>query len=286
MENKNCKAVIWKYFKIIVKDDTSYTKCNICQTDLRYNYNTSAMRTHIKTNHQTEWEKVKELEETQKNSMLQPQLNFPVIELPKQRLNEINEAIVKWICADMRPFSIVQSTSFKNLLNLLEPRYKLPSSNSLKSICDELYEKEKSLLKEELTKAHDVSLTTDTWTGLNDKSYMTVTAHFFNESKSLSSKVIGTKEVSASKKAEELGAKIKKLLEEFSLLNKCNYITTDSAPENENLAKVLNMKQIHCYGHLIHNVVKKVFEIEEIDAVLTKCRKLVRKFKKSPKAYN
>ena len=40
----------------------------------------------------------------------------------------ISKSVGLYIATDLRPYSVVESKAFKNLLELLEPRYKLPST--------------------------------------------------------------------------------------------------------------------------------------------------------------
>ena len=40
---------------------------------------------------------------------------------------QITEAIANFLFADMRPFTVVESASFKQMIHILEPRYTVPS---------------------------------------------------------------------------------------------------------------------------------------------------------------
>ena len=77
---------------------------------------------------------------------------------------------------DLRPFSVVENVGFKNLLAVLQPRYKVPSRQHFSDkALPALYEQKKIEVKKDLAAASAVALTTDGWTSRATESYMTIT---------------------------------------------------------------------------------------------------------------
>ena len=96
------------------------------------------------------------------------------------RAKAINRAVGKMIAIDLRPFSVVENDGFKELVDLLEPRYDLPSRRYFAdTVIPELYNEVVRNLKADL---HDavpgVSLTTDMWQSHQKIEYMAVTMHW------------------------------------------------------------------------------------------------------------
>ena len=70
----------------------------------------------------------------------------------------------------MLPFRLVESESFKNLINCFEPAYDIPSRVSFSNQVVKQYEDRKNMLKEKLQAVESVSLTTDSWMSVNTQS--------------------------------------------------------------------------------------------------------------------
>ena len=69
------------------------------------------------------------------------------------------------ICLDLQPYSLVQDTGFRKLMNHLAPNYSIPNRTQLSTkVVSLLYETVKAKVKFELDNAEYVSLTTDGWT--------------------------------------------------------------------------------------------------------------------------
>lgn len=65
---------------------------------------------------------------------------------------------------------------------MLAPGYVLPSRKTVtNSILPQLYESTIEIIKNKLKNVTPICLTTDTWTSINNESYIAITAHFINE---------------------------------------------------------------------------------------------------------
>ena len=79
------------------------------------------------------------------------------------------------------PNSILEKVTFKNVVHVLDPRYTLPSCNSLSKEIEKLFDRMTSAIQVHLLSATAIHFTTDIWSkrGLTT-SYLGVTAHFFH----------------------------------------------------------------------------------------------------------
>ena len=83
------------------------------------------------------------------------------------------------ITDDLQPFSVVEDTGFKSLINLLAPQYKLPCRQTFVTQMSKSHSVLKSELMNELKHVRYVALTTDGWTPKNKPiSYNTFTVHY------------------------------------------------------------------------------------------------------------
>uniref|UniRef100_H3CCS6 BED-type domain-containing protein n=1 Tax=Tetraodon nigroviridis TaxID=99883 RepID=H3CCS6_TETNG len=106
---------VWDHFDLITENKV---KCRICSQELsRINRSTSTMLRHYRARHEKE-----------------EQVNSPVINTGASRKQAIDEAIVNMIIKDCQPLSLVEDEGFKELLQLLEPSYVLPSRQPIKTM--------------------------------------------------------------------------------------------------------------------------------------------------------
>jgi len=92
--------------------------------------------------------------------------------------NNIRNLIVRYFIKSELPFRHVESDGFRELINGIEPRFKVPCRITLQKNCLKLYEEEKLRLSAFLSKR--VCITTDTWTSLQNINYMCVTVSFID----------------------------------------------------------------------------------------------------------
>lgn len=80
----------------------------------------------------------------------------------------ISEAIAKMIVRDLQPVSIVENQGFRELLQLLEPRYTPEPQNYIQSQLLPAYAYQAQLAtRQALASAHALSLSLDLWRGLS-----------------------------------------------------------------------------------------------------------------------
>ncbi|XP_074537778.1 zinc finger BED domain-containing protein 4 [Halichoeres trimaculatus] len=98
---------------------------------------------------------------------------------PRQVL--ISEAIAKMIVRDLQPVSIVENQGFRELLQLLEPRYTPEAQHYIQTQLLPAYAYQAQLAtRQALASAHALSLSLDIWKGFTTASswYLGVTCHF------------------------------------------------------------------------------------------------------------
>lgn len=124
------------------------------------------------------------------------------------------------IVKDLQPSSIVEDTGFKDLINYLEPGYKVPSRYTLSNtFLDAQYLEVKNRLKEELQSTNFISITTDGWTSRATTSYQAVTAHYILNWE-LKSALIGCFECHEQHTAEYIKNELCTLLSQWNIQNK------------------------------------------------------------------
>ena len=211
------------------------------------------------------------------------QKSFKFGELPREKIKKLDLLVAKMVAEDLQPLSIVENKGFIKLLNELEPRYTMPSRRHLiRTILPGIYESSKEAIQKNLHLTSYVSLTTDIWTSLNTTSFITVTAHFFNSEHILQSNVLATTELVTNHTAIYLGNVLKRILEEWHIMDKVVACVTDSGANIKAAVNILGIPHLPCIAHLLNLVVQNaVTNTQNFDSLLKACRTLVTYFKSS-----
>ena len=108
----------------------------------------------------------------------------PVFAANDPRQTTVTRAITEMLAIDMEPFSKVEKSGIRHLLNILEPRYKIPSRTTFAvSIISEMFEREQNRVKEEInSKFTSLILTAHFCSSKKQHSCFDITCHFIDES--------------------------------------------------------------------------------------------------------
>ena len=205
----------------------------------------------------------------------------------------IRNLIAMMIIVDELPFTTVQKKGFKNLINYLEPRFKIPSRYTIMRDCMQLYLDEKAKLRNGFkVNGYRVCFTTDTWTSIQNFNYMCVTGHFIDAGWTLHKRVLSFRKVEDHK-----GATIAKELEDCMFewgIERILTITVDNASANDVAIDQVKRRQLHgdgvvcghdfihlrCSAHILNLIVTE--GLKEVDDSISKIRNMIRYVKSSP----
>ncbi|KAF0039134.1 hypothetical protein F2P81_009618 [Scophthalmus maximus] len=130
------------------------------------------------------------------------------------RAVKITESVVLFICHDLRPYSVVENTGFRYMVNTMEPRYVIPTRKHITEVAvPRMYEEVKQVVKTSLGSAERVALTCDGWTWRATESYVTITSHHINQEWKLSH-VLQTRAMHESHTGSNIAELLKRALEE------------------------------------------------------------------------
>ncbi|CAI6355581.1 unnamed protein product [Macrosiphum euphorbiae] len=139
------------------------------------------------------------------------------------------EAIVRMIAEDLQPLSIVENEGLKNMVKLLDSRYKIHSRRALdRTIIPNMYTNFRNKVQTLLNDTSYIAITTDIWTSINTDSFKTMTAHFFPKGQSkLKTVVLCTKKLKHSHTGAHLAEIMTSELNSWGSLDKVVAIFTD-----------------------------------------------------------
>lgn len=89
------------------------------------------------------------------------------------------------IAVDFQPFSVVEDCGFKDLVNYLEPKYKIPSRQTFsRRIIPEMFEEKRTKIKnvidQDYNNLESLSITADLWSSRAKDSYISCTGHYID----------------------------------------------------------------------------------------------------------
>ncbi|CAB4443848.1 unnamed protein product [Rhizophagus irregularis] len=90
-----------------------------------------------------------------------------------KRIIHFNSLLFRWIICDQQSFSVVENDDFIAFITTLDPRYKLPSRQTVSIKIQEIYESQCKILKTYFSKlSSKVAITTDVWTACTNQAYI------------------------------------------------------------------------------------------------------------------
>jgi hypothetical protein len=202
--------------------------------------------------------------------------------LPTIRKSQIDAKLQKYVVSTMAPLSIVDKPTFREFVKELEPRYVLPSRNTLTKSLRATKEELTVAIKDEVHECSSIALTHDSWTSLATESYETVTCHYIHQWV-LKSKVLITEKIEGSHNSEHIAAFLLKVKSDWGLPDDI-VITTDNAAVEVKSCRDLGWPRLGCAGHTINLVVRDVLQDRTLSKIVSKGRNVVSFFHKSPQA--
>jgi hypothetical protein len=194
------------------------------------------------------------------------------------------------IIRDELPFRHVEGMGFKEFLQEAQPRWKQPSRKVVARGVWEIYQIEKAKMMSVLScNTSRISITTDTWTSIQNINYMVVTAHFIDNDWNLHKRIINFCSIT-SHKGEDIGRVLENCLMQWDI-TKVFTITVDNASANDVAVSYMKRRlrsmntltfggdflHLRCACHIINLIVKDgIEELEDGIEAIWHCVKFIR----------
>ncbi|XP_019232938.1 PREDICTED: zinc finger BED domain-containing protein DAYSLEEPER-like [Nicotiana attenuata] len=200
----------------------------------------------------------------------------------------------EFVILDEQPFRVVEGEGFKKLIAKALPNFELPSRVTVARHCLRIYHEEKAKIKN-LIKNQRVCLTSDTWTSLQNLTYMVVSAHWIDDQWNLQKKILNFFPT-PDHKGETIAKGIEACLFGWGIENLFT-VTLDNASANDATIKHLKLRiddwkgailgneflHVRCNAHILNLIVKDGLD-EQIDPI-TRVRNAVKYVRSSPSRF-
>ena len=160
----------------------------------------------------------------------------------------------------------------------LNPDYKVPTKKTVNKYLSLVYDECKEQLIGELA-GQKVAVTTDLWTSIGARSYMTVTGHYIDDEWEMHSPVLGTRTLDDRHTGENIATSLHKIADEFGLT--VTSIVTDNAGNMLTAASSGNFTRIACFAHTLQLSINEGLKHATVVKALATGKRLVGHFSHS-----
>ena len=187
-----------------------------------YRGGTTNLRVHLQAKHSLIYETPKPKEDTPSTFKQTSLCGFSKPQhCTEARTSTITERIATMIANNQRPIRMVKGEGFLNLMNYLEPEYKIPCRKSITSTIHRKHEIVKHKLKDKLEReANSIALTTDIWASSATEAYITVSAHYISTEWGMISCVLETPDMPERHTGQNIADKLVEIVEKWGIIEK------------------------------------------------------------------
>jgi len=167
--------------------------------------------------------------------------------------------LTNWIIEDLQPLYVVQSPSFRKLINELDSGFIMPDEKGIKKVIADTYNSIMPALIEKIrVKSKSVSLTTDMWTSRSGQGYIGITCSYIDSKFTLHEITLTVNYVRYPHTAEHITESLEEILEDWKLREKVFVITTDNAANMKKAVSNMNAIQWQgCDAHTLQLIIGK-----------------------------
>ncbi len=277
------------------KKKRSTVHCKLCPKVIKFAGNTTNLRYHLELNHKAEFAIIKLNDKSNKpistTTATQPSvkdafLRATPMPTSSPRWNLLTKSVCYFIAKDMQPIDTVNDVGFRQMMSKFEPRYTPPDRKTMSTkYLPQMYETERSRVKQLLCSAKYYACTTDLWTSRAQHAYISLTVHYLDDDFLLKSHLLETKEFPDSHTGVHIAEELKDILQDWSLsLDNNTAFTTDNGSNVVSATNTLQCTRLPCFSHCLNLAVEKACSLSDITKALARCRRLVTHFNHSSKS--
>lgn len=274
-------SVVWNDFDKYTRDDGRvYAMCRHCKKSLvgGSKSGTTHLRNHLK--YCLPYERVS------KNQLDVGQLLLQLGDAKKEEGETIGtlsykfdqelsqHELARMIILHEYPFSIVEHAGFRSFVCSLQPLFRIPSRNTVKSDCMKIFESERHKLSDLLEKLSSrMSLTIDMWSSGSPKKnlgYVCLTAHYIDEEWKLQKRIINFCAIKIPYTGEGIAKRVMEKLFNWNIDMKLSSIVLDNCSTNDVVTQELVSKlaqrgllpvdgamfHVCCFAHSLNLIVQ------------------------------
>ncbi|KAF6158147.1 hypothetical protein GIB67_014941 [Kingdonia uniflora] len=276
-KHRRKKSIVWEHFTVEdVGDGCSRACCNQCKQTFAYSNGTklsgtSHLKRHIafgtclgnrrrERNELTRYTGNSTDPPRKRNRVSSVSSNFPFDETP------CREEIAKMIIMHDYPLDMVEHPSFVSFAQMLQPRFNMINSETVRRDCHEIYEREKLELAKILEGNQGrINLSIDMWTSSQTLGYVILTGHFINNNWKLQRRVFNVVRVPSPHNVDALSYAVGFCLGKWGLASKVFTLSSNKLFLNNSTGGFMDHLSFqnsrlligHCYAQTLSNIAQE-----------------------------
>lgn len=297
-DGKRQRSAVWHYF--IKSENAGTSQCTVCSEIVKHANNTSNLFKHLKVKHPEQYQQAeKQREEGEEiaakkrksGSSKQTTIRFKALGVQRYpsdstRRKNIDQAIVRMITVDMHPPSVVEDVGFQSLVQLLDPRYLLPSKKHVtNTLLPAVYSKRVEEMKQEIAQTSHVALSSELWTSGTTDRYLTISCHFFDSTWELKSLVLETLGFKRTPSTDAIAGSLRRIAQAWEISEKVVALVADDAANVVAAVESVGWTHVPCFANKLEQAVSEAVKADaNVQELRNKCSRIVSFFHQSVKA--
>ena len=187
---------------------------------------------------------------------------------------QIVDATANFICQGLQPLRIVDEPAFRRLLEIAEPRIKLPHCNYFTdTVIPAKYRATRAVIENQLAAVESCVVTTDLWTSLHQqRAYILLTAHFVDSNFNHQSRCLQTLEIPQDHDASSLKDVLSSMFHDWKITGKLCGGITDNASNMVNAFRLLSINHFPCVAHTLQPSIGRGHDVPRVQRVIGRCK--------------
>nr|XP_028576607.1 zinc finger BED domain-containing protein 1-like isoform X2 [Podarcis muralis] len=198
--------------------------------------------------------------------------------LPSKTSRTCTQAVAQFLATCMQPYNTVEHPKFIQMVNTLNPRYRLPSRKYFTTTgVPKLYSDTVEKMKREIQRQSEseVAITTDSWTSVAGTPFVAVTVHFISDEWKLTSACLACKHFLEDHNPDHLCEMLTDTFSEWDIdVKKIFCSTTDNGSNILKAVRQLGFEHISCFAQNINIGVNRALSLTPLKRAIGKLKGL------------
>ena len=229
-----------------------------CNAKIRSSHNASNLYTHFRAVHSDIYSVLIPIIEGKEKNKQTRTIYITLDEVQNRRRKTlVEDAILFQFSAPDVPKALLLNSRFKNLMNALNPSFKIPTLCTLNARLWQQFHKTINDIKSDIAKREHIVITFDGWASVRNERVIGFIVSFLDENLELKNRCIGNFKVSTSHFASDIAGIISEVIRDRIGSRKPSYFVTDSAPISKAAVRIFMgdsgyESSFPCAVHFVH----------------------------------
>lgn len=228
--------------------------CKLCPKGKvlkKFGNTTSNLLRHVKKFHNAEFEKGPKKVGSKITDHFVSNARYARNSIKKK---ERDEALSKFIAEDMRPMNIIEGRGFRQLIKVMDPKYRLPTRRTITKVIRRQAAQSRVAVKQVLKDIEWIAFTADGWTSCSTTGFFAITSHFVTKEGYLRMALLSCDSIHQRETGENIRDRLKEIFESNDVRLKIVCGVTDGGSNIKKAIPLGGWVRIGCFAHALNLV--------------------------------